>query len=354
MSFDPPVDSTAPLPITLTEASLDAFVRQRVSNPDTIFDSKQLNDAQPAFWDDAEVSGSGTGSTHDPARASTTLSVSAATAGRRLRQTFMRFNYQPGKSQAVLMTGVLGRSGMGPGIVTELGYGDDNNGLFFRLNEGGLEVVRVSGVTGAPVEEVVPQAAWSADDKLDGAGASGITLDPTKTLIFFIDFEWLGVGQVRMGVVIAGVLHYLHRFRHSNVLDSVYMSTPNLPLRYSIENSGAGGAASIEHICATVISEGGTQERGVARSHLWNPGNPVDANDAGDVYAVIGMRLKPGYIDATVVLTTLSVMNVQNDDFEWLLVWNPTIDTPGDITTSTTARSPCCMATWPAATARRR
>ena len=72
--------------------NLDAFARLRISNPETIFDSKQLNDKQPLFWDDQQVSGSGTTSTYNTNKASTTLAVSNLTAGKRVRQTFRRFN----------------------------------------------------------------------------------------------------------------------------------------------------------------------------------------------------------------------------------------------------------------------
>ena len=41
-------------------AALDAFARLRVSNPTTLFDSKQLESNQPLFWDDAQTAGSGT------------------------------------------------------------------------------------------------------------------------------------------------------------------------------------------------------------------------------------------------------------------------------------------------------
>ena len=82
-------------------ATTDAFGRLRISEPFTIFDSKQLHNNQPLFWDDAETSGTGTSSAHSSARASTTISVSATTAGKRVRQSLQRFNYQPGKSQLV-------------------------------------------------------------------------------------------------------------------------------------------------------------------------------------------------------------------------------------------------------------
>lgn len=84
--------------------SIDAFGRWRVSNPVTIFDSKQIYDTGLLFWDDQEVSGAGTSSVHSVDKAATTISVSATTAGKRVRQTFRRFNYEPGKSQQVLMT----------------------------------------------------------------------------------------------------------------------------------------------------------------------------------------------------------------------------------------------------------
>ena len=84
--------------------SVDAFGRWRVSNPETIFDSKQLHDDLPLFWDDQELSGSGTSSTHSTDAARTRIAVTASTAGVRARQTFQRFNYQPGKSQLMFLT----------------------------------------------------------------------------------------------------------------------------------------------------------------------------------------------------------------------------------------------------------
>ena len=47
--------------LTLNDGpSIDAFGRSRTSSPETIFESKQIFDNQPLFWDDQEVSGGGT------------------------------------------------------------------------------------------------------------------------------------------------------------------------------------------------------------------------------------------------------------------------------------------------------
>ena len=98
-----------PIEIQFPFSSLHAFARQRISEPATIFDSKLVGDNRPLLYDDAEVSGSGTTSTYNVNTSSNTIGVAATTAGKRIRQTFRRFNCQPGKSQLVILNGVLGQ-----------------------------------------------------------------------------------------------------------------------------------------------------------------------------------------------------------------------------------------------------
>lgn len=233
----------------------DAFGRIRTSNITTLFDSKQVGDNRPLLWDDQEVSGGGTSSTYSVNRSSTTLGVSASTAGKRVRQTYQRFNYQPGKSQLVFMTGVLFSSGGGSGISAAMGYFDDNNGCFVSSINGAVFANIRSYVSGAAVTTSVAQDDWNGD-RLDGTGPSGKTLDASKAQIWWCDLEWLGVGSVRMGFMIDGAFIAIHTFYNANNSTSVYMTTPNLPLRYEIANDGTGGASTLETICSTVISEG--------------------------------------------------------------------------------------------------
>lgn len=303
----------------LSDGQIDAFGRQRVSEPETIFDSKQLFDNSPLLWDDDEVSGGGTNSVYSQARASTTISVGATTAGQRVRQTFRSFNYEPGKSQLILMT----FTGMdaASGIIKEVGIGDDDNGIFFVNDEGTLKMRIRSSASGAAVNTDVAQANW--DDPLDGAGDSGFTLDPSKANIFFIDLEWLGVGRVRTGFVIDGLIVPVYAFNHANNIDSVYMSSPNLPLRYSIENDGTGAADELEHICSSVISEGGTQSAGKT-AYLASDG-AVNANTVGTIYALKGVRLKTAGIGATVRVESISIQATTGDPYEWFLILNPAV-----------------------------
>lgn len=316
--------------------SIDAFGRMRVSSPETIFDSKQLYDSGigDLFWDDQETSGSGTSSSWDANTAATTLAVSSTTAGVRVRQTKMRFNYQPGKSHMIILTGVLGPS-VG-NIRKRWGYFDENNGVFFEVNTSStLRVVRRTYTSGSPVDTAVAQSSWNLDT-LDGTGPSGVTLDLSKGNIFFIDLEWLGMGRVRMGVVIDGLIIYCHQFLNGNALTSVYMSTPNLPIRWEIENNGSGVASNIKTVCSTVISEGGQTKSGMLR-YRSTGGTHVDADAANSVYALVGVKLKSSCLSATVDFVNASVQVATADDVEWALVLNPTVTgsfTYADLTAS--------------------
>ncbi len=111
-------------------ASLDASGRWRVSNPQTIFDSKLLGaDDAPLFWDEALESGAGiTATTPTAGKPYIDLVSTDGIAGVFTRQTFRRFNYQPGKSQLIELTGVLElASGVTTGCERRIGYFGDTD-----------------------------------------------------------------------------------------------------------------------------------------------------------------------------------------------------------------------------------
>lgn len=306
--------------------AVDAFARLRVSESFTLFDSKQLHDKQPLFWDES-IGGSAT-SVHSSVNAETRMSVTASASDFVIRQTKKRLNYQPGKSQLILMTfhspqqdGVTARIGAFDGVGAN--YLTPNNGIFYEC-DGELSWNICKDGT---IEERVTQDQWNVD-KLDGTGKSGITLDMEGPQILFVDFEWLGVGRVRVGFVIDGLIYYVHYFNHSNdsTFDSVYMSTPNLPLRYSIESDGSG-AGHIDHICSTVISEGGQEKTGVLRSvETRNTYSNTLGGGTGSKHALCGIRLKSTHLDVTVVPEDISIVIDSNDSFKWELHLNPTIN----------------------------
>lgn len=277
-----------------------------------------MGDARPLFWDDAETAGGGTGSTYGANTTSVVLDVTATTAGTRVRQTKQRFNYQPGKSHLIFITATLGAGATG--ITRKVGYFDDKNGFFFQLSGTTLSVVKRSYVTGTAVDTVVSQTDWN----LGRFTSTDELFDTSKSQIFVIDMEWLGVGSVRMGVVRDGHIVYLHQFNHANIAAGVYMTTPNLPIRYELINDGTGAAATLECICSSVMSEGGAEPTGATLALTTVPTH-VDASTADTTYAVIGIKLKATHLDNVVKLKKLTMLNEGNTDFQWSIRLNPTV-----------------------------
>lgn len=315
---DNPVARAAMVP---DDARVDAFGRARFSSPHTLFDSKQIHDNLPLIFDDQQFMGADTGSDYDTNRASTLMTVLGGVAGIRIRKQKTYNNYQPGKSQLAILTAILGQRV--DGILSQVGLFDEHNGLFFQLVNGILSVVIRSNVTGIPIDTIFTQDQWNVD-KLDGTGKSSVTLNTAFAQIFFIDYEWLGSGRVRFGMFIKGIPLYVHEVNHANSAAAVYMSRPNLPVAYLIANDGSGPDATLEAICATVISEGGQQGNG--RLYGVSRGDSDFNTPAmAGVFPLISIRLKADELDMTVNIINFSVVVVGNSRFEAFLLLNPDI-----------------------------
>ena len=76
------------------------------------------------------------------------------------------------------------------------------------------------------------QSSWNID-KLDGTGASLMTLDLTKMQMFYIDYTWYGAGAIRFGFKnTRGEVVYCHRIANNNVNTEAFMRSGNLVGRY--------------------------------------------------------------------------------------------------------------------------
>lgn len=325
--------STA-VPVSLLDGpNVDAAGRIRVGVAEVQFESKLLHDAAPILWDDQQVSGAGTTSTYSAVTNTLTMSVSAATAGRRVRQTLRRLTYQPGKSQLLFFTGVIGAPAAG--IIREVGQTDGTNGVLFSSRNvvtasypsSAVYVVVRSSTSGVTADTAVPQSGWNLD-RLDGSGGSanpsGITLNFNLGQLFVIDYTWLSLGDVRFGFRVGGRIVYCHRFTFENVVALPWAATPDLPLRYSIENTGAGGAASLVQICSAVFSEASLNNTGY--SFGVNRGaTALTTNNDASIYPLIAIRLRSGYLGSTVRPTSITIACSSTAVFAWYLLVNPTV-----------------------------
>jgi hypothetical protein len=302
----------------LSKNNFDAFGRLRVSQPFTLFDSQNRYAADPSF--DTSLTGSGT-STFLTNESAVSLAVTTASGDKVIRQTKRYFPYQPGKSLALLTTFVMAAGKAN--LRQRVGYFDSNNGLFLQRNGTELSLI-IRTYTGGSADDTrkVVQSAWNGD-KLDGSGASGITLDTTKAQIMFVDFEWLGVGSVRVGFVIDGQYITAHTFDNANEVTSVYMQTATLPLRIEIENTAAtASSSSMKQICSTVISEGGYEQTSIERVAR----RSTTLTGIGTSFVpLVSIRLASDSLGAVILPKQVRVLPIANGEYEIVLVRNATL-----------------------------
>jgi hypothetical protein len=307
--------------IDFNAALKDKFGNLNVVEPHTIFSSKLLNDKQPFFWDEAQVTGGGCTSTFNTNRASVTLACSNLTAGRYVRSTYQRFNYQTGKAQRVIRSCVFGD--FATGINVRTGYFDDKNGLFFEKTPTVIRFVHRTYTSGVAVDNTINQSAWNID-KLDGTGNSGKTLNKTKTSLYFIEFGWLGVDGFIFGFFIDGKKIICHMYNSANNDALVYMSSPNLPLRDEIVNDGTGPVSSFTTICSAVQSAGGEDVTGRPVIVSRESTSLVTANDS-NIYCLAAFRLRSGYESAFVDMKKLSIICTSTAAYRVIILRNPTV-----------------------------
>ena len=293
----------------------DAFGRLRISQPLTLFDSSHRY-RDNNLWTGLVV---GTGVTVGFVTTQGLVQIGiGTTAGCSvIRETTKVFSYQPGKSLEVMNTFVMNPKKTN--LRQRVGYFGADNGIYFEVDGNTVNFVERSIVSGMMSETHVAQSQWLYD-AMDGTGPSGITLDTSQAQIFWMDIEWLGVGTVRVGFVIDGQFIHCHSFHHANLIQSTYITTASLPLRYEIANTGVTTSSStLKQICSTVISEGGYELRGLQQAISIPIDSPRTLGTAGTFYPVIGLRLKtsPNRLDAIVILTALSIMPISTGNFNW-------------------------------------
>ena len=244
--------------LTTDSASGDAFGRFRVSEPTTLFASSCVYDTQALLWENVVASGGGAAHDADTSTVALTVDESGDSIVRQSKQWMI---YRPGKSLLVAIT--FNFNGADTNVEKEVGYGDGNDGIALVASGSSVSLVlrSTSGDT------TVAQTSWNVD-KFDGTGPSKKKIDWTKSQILLMDFQWLGVGRVRVGFDIDGVFYIAHQFLNANNISTTYMRSASLPLRYRIEATGEIAATStLTQICCMAASEGGFEPAlGIPRS----------------------------------------------------------------------------------------
>jgi hypothetical protein len=297
----------------------DAFGRLRISQPFTIFDSQHRYQENDKWSTLTGVSGT---TTYRANESVVDLNVTTRSGDYIYRETKRVFPYQPGKS-FLNMSSFVFASGKA-NLRQRVGLFGAQNGIFFEQSGNTNYLVLRSYISGSVNETRVAQSGWNTDT-FNGSGVTGRNLDPTKANIFWMDIEWLGVGDVRAGFVVDGHMQVAHTFHNDNQNATSYMTTAVLPLRQEIENLGTTASSSTaKQICATVASEGGYE--GFSRRYNVALGT-TEKNLAatGVSYPVISLRLSSSRLDSVIVPSNLNAIVTSNQNVQFRVILNPTL-----------------------------
>ncbi len=312
------------LPVTFAGGSTDAFGRLRVSNPFTLFDSQhryQINDK----WN--YVTSGGAATVFDTNQSLVNLNTNLSSGSQLVCETKRVMPYQPGKSLLIYSTFTM--TNVQANQRQRVGYFGAQNGIYFEMDGTTANFVLRSYITGGLAETRKAKGTWNVDN-LDGNGPSGYNLSNfSNSMILYIDIEWLGVGDVRVGFVLNGQYVHCHTFRHTPVggspISGTYMTTACLPLRYEITNTGTVTASgNLKQICNSVISEAGYE--GFSRRYNVDLGtNAKRLVDDDVLYPIMSIRLASGRLDSVIVPSNLNAIVTSNQDVQYRIVLNPTL-----------------------------
>lgn len=259
------------------------------------------------IWDELIV---GTGSTtHNPYLGMVDLSVGTSAGDSITRQTVRIQRYLPGRQNEVSMSVIFGAQTAG--IRKRFGVFDDAKGAYFEDDGTDLSCVLRRTTAEGVVEERYARADWS-DDKLDGTGPSGITLDISKIQLMVIEYEWYGAGQVEWKFVIDNNAIAIHKIDNANQQDHTWASRGAFPVRVELTNvTGVAGTHSISQGSHSFLTEGTTTLLGRQKSIATGITGKTITN-ASTFYPMVAIRLKSDALNSVIIPDEYSGATLDN------------------------------------------
>lgn len=300
--------------------NLDAFGRLRISSNLNILDIKHTYDKNPLTVNEY-TAGTAT-SVYDKSNARVRMST-LANNDYVIRATKTAPVYQSGKSQ--LFEASFGNLSLETNVIKRVGCFESTTGSPYNSVFDGY-FLESNGVTNKISFQI-----WKSGTTIYSANTTQWVnndfdvndIDWTKSQLMTVDYQWLGVGRMRFGMVFSGLTYYFTEHTSTNNEDSVYMSSPNQPIRYEIRQSGVG-SGYLDMICSATSTEG-PLNTGLYRTTSIPYTATTTLTSSGVKYPYIGYRLKQGYNNVTSDVQKISILNTSNDNYLITLEFNPTL-----------------------------
>lgn len=272
--------------------------RVKVSTNEITDFATYTNSKDGDIWDE-EITGTAS-AVHDQYQAMVLLQVGGTAGDEIKRQTKRVQRYLPGRQSE--MSIVYRWFPLQPGVRRRVGIFDEQNGAYFEEGSDNTFycVIRRNTSEGI-VETRVARDDWS-DDKLDGTGQSGITLNPNAIQQLVIEYEWYGAGQVEFKLVIDNNSYPLHKFNHANRIETTWSGNAALPIRVELTNI-TGESAGPHYFWQgshSFQSESTTTLLGRQKA-ISSPLTGYTLSTANTFYPAVAIRLKTTALNSVVV-----------------------------------------------------
>lgn len=311
--------------------NLDAFGRLRVSEITSLIEYKHVFNKLPLIIN--EVTAGTATSTFDFINSQVVMSTSTNN-DYVIRQGKSRGIYQPGKSQLVEAT--FSNFQLEANVIKRVGYYTTTktapysnvlDGILLESNGQTNQISFQIWLSGTSIYSA-DTTTWSTENY------DVSNIDWSKSQLMFVDYQWLGVGRVRFGLVIDGDVKLFTAYTAANNISTVYMSSPNQPIRYEIRQVGTG-SGTFNMICSQVSMEGALND--LHRTLGIQAFNAQTLTTAGTKYPLIGYRVNTsGLWEGSIInLNTINIINASTpskSDYYITVEYNPTLSSVATFT----------------------
>jgi hypothetical protein len=238
------------------EPGFDAFGGLQISQASVMDSHIYLYSDNPNKYIDVPLNGGFI--THSSTASSLIFQTTTAVNSFIRRRSRILYPYEPGVGNQLVVSLAMGDAGK-ENVVRRWGLGTPENAVFFELNGITLNTVVRSSATGTVTETRYSRSTWNGD-RLDNEATSAYLLDITKFNLYWIDYQWLGVGRIRFGAYAPnGTRILLQQVENANKHILPWAQTGTFPLLFEQFNIGIPASSSeMKVACAVMLRQNRT------------------------------------------------------------------------------------------------
>lgn len=190
-------------------------------------------------------------------------------------------------------------------------FANIQDGFFFGYSGTDFGIIRYRDSTFTPI---VKQADWNVDT-MNGAGPSGMTLNPQKGNVYKIQYQW-GFGDVFFFIENPAIGEFVlvHRLQYPNQFSVTTVLNPSLKPMGVVSSTGTAAALTLKVCCLTGRIEGSVDPEISTRNSIASVNTGVALASPANMYTILAVQNKNNFNAlANMVEVDLDVVSLFNN-----------------------------------------